>query len=572
MELFYLLRREIKEPLRPFIIFITLSGIAAALLISLINMAAENASNSELNHQIFLLFAVGVAVVLLTKKYVLDKSVVIVESVMFQLRNRIINKIRQTELDILESIGPSSIYARLTQDAGYISTVASTLVSSLQSAIMIVFTTIYIATISIWSFVMVVAAIGIGVAYYFNFLSSFQSIWMKVSERETAFVENVGYILNGFKEIKINRRKNEEVYYNYINVNKDLKNYRSQVILSYNKMLIFTQVLFYILLGCILFLLPQFHTEHSEDVIKVTAAVLFIIGPFEGLVNSVRYFDNANTSTRNINALEQRLEEMLNKARFKASTFNQPEAFNMLSFEENIRFENLSYSYARTKRREHVFTVGPVNLTIQKGELIFITGGNGSGKSTFLKLLTGLYPPKSGRIVIDADVEEKPETPLTDSNYQQYRNLFTTIFTDFHLFDKLYGIDKVDSNKVNLVLKNMGLPEDKTSYLDGAFTNLNLSTGQKKRLALTTSIIEDKQIYVLDEVAADLDPQFRDKYYYDLLTELKQRNKTVIVVSHDRHYWTVPDRIFEMEDGLIRELSKKEIESLLSFENQEDYG
>jgi len=92
---------------------------------------------------------------------------------------------------------------------------------------------------------------------------------------------------------------------------------------------------------------------------------------------------------------------------------------------------------------------------------------------------------------------------------------------------------------------------------------LRLSSGQKKRLALTTSIIEDKPIYIFDEVAADLDPKFRDVYYYNLLKELKERNKTVIVVSHDRHYWTVPDRLLEMEDGAIRELSKEEINFLL---------
>jgi len=218
--------------------------------------------------------------------------------------------------------------------------------------------------------------------------------------------------------------------------------------------------------------------------------------------------------------------------------------------------------------QDFVFAVGPINLTIQKGELIFITGGNGSGKSTFLKLLTGLYPPETGQIIMDADMDEQQANPVTPINAQQYRNLFSTIFTDFLLFDKLYGVEgKVNPNVVNQVLVNMELPMEKVNFLKDQFTNLHLSSGQKKRLALTTALMEDKPIYIFDEVAADLDPDFRDKYYYELLNELKDRGKTVIVVSHDKHYWTVPDRLLEMNNGQIREMSKAEIDSLLVLNN-----
>lgn len=155
--------------------------------------------------------------------------------------------------------------------------------------------------------------------------------------------------------------------------------------------------------------------------------------------------------------------------------------------------------------------------------------------------------------------------PVTPLNYQQYRNLFSTIFTDFHLFDKLYGVEEVNPAVVNKLLENMELPEEKVQFKNDTFTNLHLSSGQKKRLALTTAIMEDKPIYIFDEVAADLDPEFRDKYYYELLMELKERGKMVIVVSHDRHYWTVPDRLLEMRNGQIRELSREEIDSLLAL-------
>lgn len=566
MELFSLIKREVKEPLRPLLIFITISGVASAFMISLINTAAENTSNSELNSRIFLLFLVGISLVIVTKKYVLDKSVVIVETVMERLRNRIADHVRHTELNILESVGASSIRSRLNEDAIVISNTASNLVAGCQGAIMLIFTVLYIGTISIYSFIMVVSAFVFAFSYYFFFLKYFRTTWKKISYIETSFYSKVGHIIRGFKEMKINRKKNEGVFDDYKKVNQEMKESRVDVFLNYNKFLIFTQALFFILLGMILFIIPHFHAEHAEDVIKVTASILFIIGPFEGLITSIRYLDNANNSARNILRLEEQLLEELRKNNLTPDNQTRPEQFKALPYEQNIQLQDLTYSYPPTERSDHIFKVGPVNLTITRGQLIFITGGNGSGKSTFLKLLTGLYPPDSGKVVIDIEEDGTPLTVVTAHNSQQYRNLFTTIFTDFHLFDKLYGVEQVDTEKVNRILLEMELSADKVAYLEDAFTTLRLSTGQQKRLALTTSLIEDKSIYVFDEVAADLDPGFRDKFYYDILPKLKEAGKTVIVVSHDKHYWTQPDRLLEMRNGEIKELSREDIDRLLAIE------
>ena len=565
MELFWLLKREIEEPLKPLLIFLLLSGITNGLLIGIINNAAEYVSNSEINGESFLLFSLGVLIFLISKKYVLDRSSLIVESAICRLRMRIADKIRHTELATLEAVGTSPLYARLTQDATYISNVATNVISSTQSAIMIFFTILYIGYLSLWSFVMIIAAIGVGMGYYFLRSSSFMQMWYETSRKETAFFDTLSNILKGFKEVKINRSKNEGVFNNYREVNISLRDYRVELSYAYNVLLIFSQSFFYLILGSVLFVIPQIHAEHSADIIKVTAAIFSIMGPFEGIMTSMQLFDNASSATRNIVELEEQLEAELSKNKLSYHYQNLPIAYKALPCKDNLHLRNLSYSYPPTKEHDHVFTVGPINLTFKKGELIFITGGNGSGKSTFLKLLTGLYPPETGEIVLDTNLPGVEETLVTPENYQQYRNLFSTIFTDFHLFDKLYGVENVNVTVVNKLLQNMELSANKTVFKDGGFTNLHLSSGQKKRLALTTSIIEDKPIYIFDEVASDLDPDFRDKYYYELLQELKGRNKTVIVVSHDRHYWTVPDRLLEMDNGVIRELSKEEINTLLAL-------
>lgn len=78
-----------------------------------------------------------------------------------------------------------------------------------------------------------------------------------------------------------------------------------------------------------------------------------------------------------------------------------------------------------------------------------------------------------------------------------------------------------------------------------------MSTGQKKRLAYIASVLEDKQIYVFDEWAADQDPEFRKYFYEVLLQDLKQKGKTIIAVSHDDRYFSAADKVIKLEYGSI---------------------
>jgi putative ATP-binding cassette transporter len=94
---------------------------------------------------------------------------------------------------------------------------------------------------------------------------------------------------------------------------------------------------------------------------------------------------------------------------------------------------------------------------------------------------------------------------------------------------------------------------DKITYSDGKFSNINLSTGQRKRLALVIALMENRQIYVFDEVAADQDPGFRKYFYEEVLIELKNQGKTIIVVSHDDRYFHVADRVVKMDFGIVVE-------------------
>lgn len=191
------------------------------------------------------------------------------------------------------------------------------------------------------------------------------------------------------------------------------------------------------------------------------------------------------------------------------------------------------------------FMVGPIDLTLRRGDVLFISGGNGSGKSTLLRLLTALYLPQQGQLLVDGRV-------VDGDRREACQNLYSTVFSDFHLFRRLFGLGDVAPDQILEWLTTMEI-EKKTGMHDGRFDTIKLSTGQRKRLALVVAALEDRPIYVFDEFAADQDPAFRRKFYDEILPALRARGKTVVAVTHDDRYFDRATRHFVMEDGRLTE-------------------
>jgi putative pyoverdin transport system ATP-binding/permease protein len=188
--------------------------------------------------------------------------------------------------------------------------------------------------------------------------------------------------------------------------------------------------------------------------------------------------------------------------------------------------------------------LGPVNLSFSPGELVFIVGGNGSGKTTLAKMLTGLYIPESGEIMLDGKA-------ITEANRDSYRQLFSAVFSDFFIFDQLLGLgdDSID-DEAREYIEKLQL-DHKVKVQDRKLSTTKLSLGQRKRLALLTAYLEDRPIYVFDEWASGQDPIFKQFFYLHLAPELKAKGKTVIIISHDDRYYHLSDRLIKLEDGQV---------------------
>jgi ABC-type siderophore export system fused ATPase/permease subunit len=173
----------------------------------------------------------------------------------------------------------------------------------------------------------------------------------------------------------------------------------------------------------------------------------------------------------------------------------------------------------------------------------FVRGNNGSGKTTLIRILVGLTQPDEGDIYVNGAPISLPAT-------SDYRNLFSVVFTDFHLFKKLYGLSDVTPTEIDHLVELFQM-EKKVSITDGVFSNLKFSTGQKKRLALIVALLEKRQVIILDEWAADQDPEFRHLFYEKIIPMFRAMGKTVIAITHDDHYYQSADHLLQLVNGQL---------------------
>lgn len=214
--------------------------------------------------------------------------------------------------------------------------------------------------------------------------------------------------------------------------------------------------------------------------------------------------------------------------------------------ETMINIERLEHSYYHSDKDQH-FAMGPIDLKINAGETLFIVGGNGSGKTTLAKLVLGLYEPLSGSVNFYGQ-------KITDENIFTYRSHFAAVFTDSYLFSKFLDVDEDYLKEHGNRLLKMFHLENKVKIENHGFSTRNLSEGQKKRLALINAILENKEIYVFDEWAANQDPVFKEIFYREIIPYLKVLGKTQIIISHDDQYFNLGDRVIKLQDGKLSEL------------------
>lgn len=409
---------------------------------------------------------------------------------------------------------------------------------------MIFWTTIYIATLSLPALALVAVVLLVAARLYRKRGERAGIDLRRAHEEVVALHEMVEGLLAGFKEVKLSSRRAAELLQDAVMVSGRTAFFRSLAQRALGVNFVFSQVAIFILLGTLVFILPALSSTFADSTVKVLTAVLFLVGPVSGVISAAPQITVANAAAENLLKLEKLFDENVEKG-IVADDAREVAAPAFSDF-SSIDLRHLTFARGEGSER---FVVGPIDLSIRRGETLFITGGNGSGKTTFIKMLTGLYPADSGEILVDGRLVDR-------ADMQRYRNIFGAVFSDFHLFPTLYGVERIDRERAASLIDEMEV-ENKV-HLDGRrFSTVDLSTGQRKRLALVATQLEHPPIMVLDEWAADQDPHFRAKFYQLVLPRLRAAGITVIAITHDDKYFHHADRRLHLEDGRVTSISSK---------------
>jgi putative pyoverdin transport system ATP-binding/permease protein len=535
MSFFQLVRREMQGSLDRLAVMSGLGGVSNAAILAAINSGAQAAGNGELGLSSAALFVIALLLFIKTQHYILIATTVEIEAIIHKVRVRLMDQVRHSELLPLDAIGRAEIVAAITKETGTLTQATNMLAFAGQGVVLVFFVAIYIAYLSLLAFALSAAIVCLA-----GLIFHMKSHQVAAGAREAADWDNRLYdrlmdLLDGFKEVRLNRSRSDDLFDDIVEVSRTAANIKIRTQSESYKQLVFSQSSMYLLLATVVFVVPAFSDTKGSSILQVTTALMFIVGVCMGIVQTIPLLQAANVATDNIERLELRLRAIAATA--------QPALPEPRKRFEKIEVRNVVFSYVDASS-EAIFKVGPINFTLRSGELVFITGGNGSGKSTFLKLLSGLYEPDSGEIMLDG-------VRVDDSNRDVYRSLIAAIFVDYHLFRRLYGMAEPDAAQVDRLLRQMRLA-DKTRLAEREFSTLDLSGGQRKRLALIVSLLEKRPILLLDEWTADQDPDFRRKFYDELLPELQQAGGTVVVITHDERYLDelkLPARRLRMDEG-----------------------
>ncbi|MGB1012061.1 MAG: cyclic peptide export ABC transporter [Thiolinea sp.] len=515
-----------------------IAGVANSLLLIILNEAATALDDGLIEAQLLAQYIIAFILFIYAQRMSQRKAVIAVEHALQKVRIRLADKVRRCDLRTIEEIGDIDSYASLTQGANTISQAVMYLVTGVEALLVLIFASLYLLWLSPASFVVAMILISITIVLLVHHYKNTFDELSVASQKEGLFFAHFMSILKGFKQLKINQRESDGLFHHTKELALEASDLKGRSNVRLLEDILLTNVSFYLLLLLVVFILPNMITENEENLFQVIATILFMMEPVYVISSAIPNLSKTNVA---INGL-YRLEERLDSSQQPLSDLNSPNTSKFHDFQQ-IKLAGADFAY-RNEQGRVLFQTEPVDLTLKRGELVFITGGNGSGKSTLLKLLTGLYQSENGHIQIDGD-------SLSTDDYPAYRELFSVVFNDFHLFQRLYDEETIDAAAIDQWLHKLDLSQ-KTDFADNHFTQTDLSTGQRKRLAFIIALMQNRPVLILDELTADQDPDFRKKFQTQILPELKASGKTIIAVSHDQEHFATADRIFQMDSGLLK--------------------
>lgn len=523
-------KKKDDKPILILAILSVVSGFGNALIIFTINMAINSSNDMKLKLLVY--FILGIILYVYGEKIVRSRLIEVTNGIVYSKRMKVVKYLLKAPYKKFEEIEKGRIESTLNNDTETMSRFANILISGVSSSVTLICCFMYLGFINMYALLLSVTIILLIASIYYLVGRFANKIGEESRDLQNKFFKFINDLIGGFKELSLNEKRKNEFQLDMENSCDKYRVKRGQAALAFANMFVIGELLFTIAIGAIAIIFPVILSNlEGSNVTSYVFILLYMTGPVHSILDTIPNVIDVRISVKRINDLLREIDSC------ESEEDNEIQCGNEGSI--NLKLNKVEYIY--DKNDERSFKVGPISYEFNSGEIIFITGGNGSGKSTLAKIITGLYKPSKGDITLNNEnISEK----MLSENY-------STVFGDFYLFDKLYGIDhKNKDEEIKQYLKTLQL-DKKVQIEDGKFSTTKLSTGQKKRLALLVTYLEDKPIYLFDEWAADQDPEFRLFFYNNLLPELKERGKCIIAITHDDHYFNLADKVIKMDMGRI---------------------
>ncbi|WP_255133862.1 cyclic peptide export ABC transporter [Gracilimonas sediminicola] len=511
-----------------------LTGLCSTFLIKTIHQAVTSA---EFTLDQFLwnfgLFALGYMIFAFIASYSVSK---LIQSIVHKLREDLSRKILKASFESVEKKQPK-LLAILTED---IKTIAYSLdrlpgvTTGIATVLGIVAYLVFYSPILTVATIVLFALVFLFTKVTLPFVKKYSDL---AREQLNDLYQHFEGLVFGIKELTLNKDFKESYLNKEIIPTSRIQNLhalKENVIASFSNRM--TDIVLLMGLGGMIIAIYKTGFVDLEFFGQYLTLVLFTLAPLStasGFLSNLKRIETALEQIESIGLTMDNTDGSINEITLDDTKTGLPQ----------IELEAVVHQYLNDDGGK-VFELGPIDLKINQGEVIFLVGGNGSGKTTLAKIITGLYKPVGGNLKYYGQ-------PVNDRNLKHYRSHFATVFSDSYVFDHLHHISvgKVD-REGDYLIELLELT-DKVSIVENRFTTKKLSDGQRKRLSLIQAILEDKDIYLLDEWAAHQDPHFKTIFYNKIIPFLTEKRKTVIVITHDDRYFDTANRVVKMQDGNI---------------------
>lgn len=512
------------------------SGFLQGLAIMAVGMALDNVKSGDIPLRVFLIFILSIGAYFICYRYAVGRSTAVALNMVATLQVQLTDALKNLQLREFEQLDQGQVYQEIIGNKDIIVEATRYVLLAVIGSSLMVAAFLFSIYISVPGFLVIVIALAFSTLFLAFVQSDVMQLQRRAQKLDDLFVRSLKDLIFGFVELKMSRKKQDDLFKNVINTRatecKDIKLEAEQV--HVKGLAFFTSFVFFPV-GAIVFILPGFVELPFEDTVKLIGITLFSLGPLSSIVMALPVLTKAEMLLGGLSSFHDML---------KSCSEGENHDHDLAPFDfEQIELRDCKFRYASDNGLLQ-FSLEIEQFHLRKNEIVFITGGNGSGKTSLIKILAGLYSPQSGQILID-------NRSVSDIGMVNYRNLFAIVLLNFHLFERLYGIGEVDEAYCQKLLCEMML--DKRLWLkEGCrFSSTELSSGQRKRLAVVAACLEKKEILLFDEVAADFDPVFRKFFYEEFLPQLRSEGKTIIAISHDDRYYNVADRVVSMRYGKI---------------------